>query len=224
MQPRPADLQARARPLEPPGKRWVREAGILTLLATLANPLDRVEPLGLEPVHEVHSVREPGPAGNGPDRPDTNLPPRGWDHVVIEPGATHSVEGGRLMGLIDDPDRREDQPGADCQGIGHPVVQVRLLQRHLAARLASLELGVFHLELGAKRQPIVKAVGEIDYESGEVRDPGRVWTGCVRVMHLPIAPHRGPFLSEEAAGETGRQGTKKAPRERLPHHESPCRD
>src|SRR5437867_3297757 len=55
---RPADLQARARPLEPPGKRWVREAGILTLLATLANPLDRVEPLGLEPVHEVHSVRD----------------------------------------------------------------------------------------------------------------------------------------------------------------------
>src|SRR2546422_917040 len=98
-QHRPADLQARPRPLEPPGERWVREAGILTLLATLANPLDRVEPLGLEPVHEVHSVREPGPAGNGPDRPDTNLPPRGWDHVVIEPGATHSVERGRLMRL-----------------------------------------------------------------------------------------------------------------------------
>src|SRR5207253_9851695 len=89
----------------------------------------------------------PGGAGR-PAHPDVT-PSAGGD-VPIEGRALHAVERGGLVRLVEDADRREDQAGADGGGGREHVVEVDLLERHLAARLATLDLGILQLQLGAE--------------------------------------------------------------------------
>src|SRR4029077_2193798 len=114
------------------------EAGQLPFLAALANAFGGGESVRTEPVDEIDAIRQPGPARNGPDRSDPDLAPGRWNHIVVEPRAIHAVERGGLMRLVDDPDRGAHQARPEREPVGKPVVQVRLLDRHLAPRLPSL--------------------------------------------------------------------------------------
>src|SRR6059058_3649495 len=217
---RAADLDARARPLEPPRHRWVREARLAALLASLPNPLAGRKTVGAQPVHEIHPIREPAATGNGPDRADADLAPGGGNHVVVEAGALHAVEGRRLVRLVHDADRRQDEPRAKGDPARQAVVQVGLLERHFPARPPPLELRVLDFELGPEGQSIIEAVCQIDDETGEVDDRGGLGTGGVGVMHFTIAPHGGAFLGGENPDGTGRHDRKQAPPDERPHHHS----
>src|SRR5437762_4330908 len=217
---RAADLDARARPLEPPRHRWVREARLAALLASLPNPLAGRKTVGAQPVHEIHPICEPAATGNGPDRADADLAPGGGNHVVVEAGALHAVEGRRLVRLVHDADRRQDEPRAKGDPARHAVVQVGLLERHFPARPPPLELRVLDFELGPEGQSIIEAVCQIDDETGEVDDRGGLGTGGVGVMHFTIAPHGGAFLGGENPDGTGRHDRKQAPPDERPHHHS----
>src|SRR6266571_4083600 len=219
---RAAQLQPRPRPLEPSGERRVGEARLPALLAPGADSLGGGEPLRPEPVDEVQAVAQPRDRGYAPDRAHADLPPRGRDHVVVERRPVHSVEGGGLVRLVDDPHRRQHEPGAQREPVLEAVVQVHLLERHLAPRLAARELRVLDLELGAERQLVAERVGQVDDEALQVHGGWRVGARGVGVVDLPVAAHGGAFLGREhpRADGGGRQGKKKAPPEQCPHADS----
>src|SRR5256885_706449 len=106
---RAAQLQPRPRPLEPPGQRRVRERGVLPLLASLPDPFPSGKPLGSQPFHKVHPIAET-PSGNGPRGTDAYLAPVRRQHVVVDPRSGYAVREGRLVRLVDDPDRHEHAP------------------------------------------------------------------------------------------------------------------
>src|SRR3989441_878905 len=216
----PADLHARARPFDPPREGRVREPRLPALLASRPDPLGGRKAIGTEPVHEVHPIREPAATGNRAHRAETDLAPGGGNHVVIESGALHAVEGRRLVGLIDDPDRRQHEPRAQSDPVPQTVIEVGLLQRDLPARLPSLDLRVLDFELGAERQSIIEAVREVEDETGKVDDGGSLGTGGVGVVHLAIAPYGGAFLGGEDLEGTGRHDSKEAPPDDRPHYDS----
>src|SRR3989441_4336063 len=178
----PADLHARARPFDPPGEGRVREARLPALLASLPDPLGGRKAIGAEPVHEVHPIREPAATGNRADRAEADLAPGGGNHVVIESGALHAVEGGRLVRLIDDPDRRQHEPRAQSDPVPQAVIEVGLLERDLPARPSAFDLRVLDFELGAECQSLIEAVREVDDEAGKVDDGGSLGTGGVGVV------------------------------------------
>src|SRR5947208_2866541 len=191
---RGTDLQARARPFEPAGDRRVREARLAPLLASLPDARAGRKAVGAEPVHEVHPIREPAATRNSADRAHADLAPGSGNHVVIEAGAVHAVEGGRLVRLVDDPDRRKHEPRAKGDPVRKAAVEICLLERDLPARLPPLDLRVLDFELGAEREAVVEAVREIDDEAGEVDDWGGLGAGGVGVMHLAIATHCGALF------------------------------
>src|SRR6266702_2430900 len=209
---RAAELQPRPRKLEPPAERRVGEARLLALLAPRADPLGSGEPRRPEPVDEVQAVAQPRDRGYAPDGAHADLPPRGRDHVVVERRPVHSIEGGGLVRLVDDPHRRQHEPGAQREPVLQAVVQVHLLERHLAPRLAARDLRVLDLELGAERQLVAERVGQVDDEALQVHGGWRVGARGVGVVDLPVAAHGGAFLGREhpRADGGGRQGKKKA--------------
>jgi len=142
---------------------------------------------------------------------------------VVEAGAVHPVEGGGLVGLVDDPDRRQHEPGAHGEPVPDAVVEIGLLERHFAPRLPAFDLGVFHLELGAEHELVVEAVGKIDDEAPEVDLGRRVGPGGVGVVDLAVPAHRGAFLRSEGANGEGQEGhtQSQAPSAQRPH-ESSC--
>src|SRR2546428_341081 len=219
----PADLHTRARPFEPPRDRRVREARLAALLASFPDPLSGRQAVGAEPVHHVHPIREPAATGNGADRAHADLAPGGGNHVVVEAGAVHAVEGRRLVGLVDDPHRRQHEPRAERDPVREAVVEVGLLERDFAPRLPPLDLRVLDLELGAERQAIIEAVREVSDEAGQVADGGGFGAGGVGVVHLAIATHRGALLRGEDLEGTGRHENKKAPPKQRPHDNSVAR-
>src|SRR5256714_14910695 len=88
-------------------ERRVRERGVLSLLASLPDPLPGRKPLGAQPIHEVHPIAETAAPGNGPRGADADLTPRSGEHVVVEPWPGDAIERRRLVRLIDDPHRHE---------------------------------------------------------------------------------------------------------------------
>src|SRR2546422_684240 len=221
--PERPDLHPRARPFEPPRDRRVREARLAALLASFPDPLSGRQAVGAEPVHHVHPIREPAATGNGADRAHADLAPGGGNHVVVEAGAVHAVEGRRLVGLVDDPHRRQHEPRAERDPVREAVVEVGLLERDFAPRLPPLDLRVLDLELGAERQAIIEAVREVSDEAGQVDDGGGFGAGGVGVVHLAIATHRGALLRGEDLEGTGRHENKKAPPKQRPHDNSVAR-
>src|SRR5207253_191292 len=153
-------------------------------------------------------------------RTEADLAPGGGNHVVIESGAPHAVEGRRLVRLIDDPDRRQHEPRAQSDPVPQAVIEVGLLERDLPARLSALDLRVLDFELGAERQSIIEGVREVDDETGKVDDGGSLGTGGVGVVHLAIAPDGGAFLGGEDLEGTGRHYNKEAPPDDRPHYDS----
>src|SRR5437667_164656 len=131
-----------------------------------------------------------------------------------------SSEGPRLVRLVDDADRRQDEARAKGNPARQAVVEVGLLERHFSARPSPLELRVLDFELGPERQSIIEAVCQIDDEAGEVDDGGGLGTGGVCVMHFTVAPHGGAFLGGEDPDGTGRHDRKQAPPDERPHHHS----
>src|SRR3989441_648521 len=216
----PADLHARARPFDPPREGRVREAGLPALLASLPDPLGGRKAIGAEPVHEVHPIREPAATGDRADRAETDLAPGGGNHVVIESGALHAVEGRRLVRLIDDPDRRQHEPRAQSDPVPQAVIEVGLLERDLPARLSAFDLRVLDFELGAECQLLIEAVREVDDEAGKVDDGGSLGAGGVSVVHLTITPDGRVLLGGEHPEGTGRHDDKEAPSDDRPHYNS----
>src|SRR6266581_6289118 len=194
-----------------------------TLLASLPDPLTGRQAVGAEPVHEVHPIREPASARHGADGPEPDLTPRRGNHVVVEAGTVHTVEGGRLVRLVDDPDRGENEPRAQGDPVGQPIIEIGLLQGDLPARLAPLDLRVLDLQLGAERQAIIEAVREVDDETGESDDGRGLGAGGVGVVHLAIAPDGGVLLRGEDPDGTGRHDNKNAPPDERPHYDSVAR-
>src|SRR3989441_979194 len=216
----PADLHARARPFDPPREGRVREARLPALLASLPDPLGGRKAIGAEPVHEVHPIREPAATGNRADRAEADLAPGGGNHVVIESGALHAVEGRRLVRLIDDPDRRQHEPRAQSDPVPQAVIEVGLLERAPPARLSAFDLRVLDFELGAECQSLIEAVREVDDETGKVDDGGSLGAGGVGVVHLTITPDGGAHSFDEHPEGTGRHDDKQAPSDDRPHYNS----
>src|SRR5581483_1654918 len=159
-----AHPEPRPDPLQAPGERRVGEARVRALLAAAADARLGAEAARAEAVEQVHPVAQPGRAGQGPHHTDAELAPGRGDHVPVEGRAIDPVEGGGLVHLVDDPDRREEEPAPNGDRGREPVVHVGLLERKLATGLAALEPGVLDLELGAERDAVAELVGEIDHE------------------------------------------------------------
>src|SRR3989440_635734 len=185
-----------------------------------SRPHRRRKAIGTQPVPEVHPIREPAATGNRAHRTEADLAPGGGNHVVIESGALHAVEGRRLVRLIDHPDRRQHEPRAQSDPVPQAVIEADPLDRDLPARLSALDLRVLDFELGAERQSLIEAVREVDDEAGKVDDGGSLGAGGVGVVHLAIAPDGGAFLGGEDLEGTGRHDSKEAPPDDRPHYDS----
>src|SRR3989454_2936371 len=144
---RAAQLEAGPRPLEPAREGRVGEARLTALLAAFADAFSGRKPRRAQPVHEIDPVAQTLGAGDAADRAYADLPPGGRNHVVVEARAVDAVERRGLVCLVDDPDGREHETGAPRERVGPAVVEVGLLQGHLAARLGTFQLGILDLEL-----------------------------------------------------------------------------
>src|SRR2546430_2681176 len=80
--------------------------------------------------------------------------PGRWNHGVAKARTVHTVEGRRLVRLVDDANRGEDQPRAYRDPICEAVIEIGLLHGALPPRLTPLDLGVLDFELGAQRQAV----------------------------------------------------------------------
>src|ERR1041385_2384036 len=215
---RAADLHARARPFEATGEGRVRKRRVLSLLATLPDPCRGREAVGTQPVHEIHPVAEPAPAGNGPRGPDADFTPRRRQHVVIEPRPRDAVEGRRLVRFVDDAHRDEHEPRAQGEPVLQAVVEERLLDLDLAGRPAGLDPRVLHLELGPKAEALVEAVGEVHHEAAQRRPTGGAGAGSVGILHFPVSPDCGALLGDQAARPRAHEATAQHPHEQAPYH------
>src|SRR2546426_929348 len=144
---RAAQLEAGPRPLEPAREGRVGEARLTALLAAFADAFSGRKPRRAQPVHEIDPVAQTLGAGDAADRAYADLPPGGGNHVVVEARAVDAVERRGLVCLVDDPDGREHETGAHRERVGQAIVEVGLLQGHLAARLGTFQLGILDLEL-----------------------------------------------------------------------------
>src|SRR5437667_95191 len=135
------------RPREPAREGRVGEARLTALLAAFADAFSGRKPRRAQPVHEIDPVAQALGAGDAADRAYADLPPGGGNHVVVEARAVDAVERRGLVCLVDDPDGREHETGAHRERVGQAIVEVGLLQGHLAARLGTSQLGVLDLEL-----------------------------------------------------------------------------
>src|ERR1051325_884413 len=129
-----------------------------------------------------------------------------------------SVEGGGLVGLVDDPDRYQHQPRAQREPVLQPVVEECLLDLDLAGRPAGLDPRVLHLELGPKAEALVEAVGQVHHEATQRRPTGGVGAGSVGVLHFPVSPERGALLGDQAALPRAHEASAQRPHEQAPHH------
>ncbi len=61
------------------------------------------------------------------------LAPSGRNDALLDGGTLRAREGGRLVGLVDEPDRDQHHPGAEIRFRPQQPVQVSELQRHFSA-------------------------------------------------------------------------------------------
>jgi len=112
---------------------------------------------------------------------------------MVEIRTLHPVEGGRLVELIDDSHRREQQSGPEGERRREDVVQVQLLECYFPARLAALDPGVLQLQLGPERQLGAEGVSEIQHEPANVDDRRGVWAARIGIVNFPVPADRCGF-------------------------------
>src|SRR2546425_7891518 len=144
---RAAQLEAGPRPLEPPREGRVGEARLTAFLAALTDSFSGRKPRRAQPVHEIDPVAQTLGAGDAADRAYADLPPGGGNHVVDEARAVDAVVRRGLVSLGDDADGRVHVTRAHRERVGQALIEVGLLQGHLAARLGTFQLGILDLEL-----------------------------------------------------------------------------
>ena len=127
--------------------------------------------------------------------PDPNLPPGGRQDVVVVGGPGDTIEGRRLVGLVDDADRHEDEAGSDGNAGTKPIVEVQLLKGDFATWRAALQFRVLDLELGAEGEAVGERVAQEDDEPLDVRRGRPVLPGRVGIVDLAVSADGGPLLA-----------------------------
>jgi hypothetical protein len=105
--------------------------------------------------------------------------------------ALHAVEVGRLVVLVQQTKRHQEQPGAHRDGLIELAVDVELLDLEFpdviggGHRMLDLVLGI---ELGA----IIEPVADAEYRAGQIRLGLRTIVYRMGVVDLPVAPQSQP--------------------------------
>ena len=139
----------------------------------------------------------------GPTSPKTPTP---FSRQVVGsiacsmPGSTRTEEGRRLVELVDEAHRHQEQAGAGVDLGTDPALEVGELDRHFAA-LPFARLGVLPLDLRVEEPVVVPLVAEVEDGAQEVElvlpaGVGAVVTlrGEALVEHLAVAADRQPLL------------------------------
>ncbi len=160
---RDAGQQARdAREIEAQRHREVLGQGFRSGLAAASDPGRRGEALAVEAVQQVGLVAE---ESEPPVHADARFAPRrGHDHAV-HARALDAQVGGRLVDLVDDPDRHQDQSGPDVRVVIEEEVEVRELDGDLSL---VVRRRVLELDLGVEDDPVVELVAEVEHGPQEV--------------------------------------------------------
>src|SRR4029450_12774262 len=94
--------------------------------------------------------------------------------------------------------KQKSGPQRECAG--ETVIQIRLLECNLATRFSAFDLGVLQLQLGVQGDPIAERIAGVDHEALHAHRAGRVGTGEVGVVDLPV-PADGEFAGFVLGGE-----------------------
>ncbi len=192
----PAEKQARA----PVGERAVDcevvGVGLLPLLVSAADPGRRiVELAGVEPGREPDVV--PEPSADQAVHADPKLAPGRRNDARLDLIAKDAIVSRRLVGLVEDAERDEEQPAFDVDLVAELVVEPGLLDFGLAV-VSGADHGVLDLDLRVKSEPLIETMVEAEHKARQV---GR---GVAALAKLAVS--RFAVTSETGAAVTEAHG------------------
>ncbi len=164
--------------------------------AALGGEAVRVEAAGQidlvrEPLRDLAEGAEPG------------LAPGRGNHQRVDVGPVDTVEGRRLVIHVDDPDRHDDEAGAQVEVPREETVEVGLLDLELPLVVRRRD-GVLDLQLRIETDPLVEVVADEQNQAAQIDDRRPDGRRVQRQLAVAADGGRGCPTSAAAAGSRWR--------------------